>query len=489
VVERRVGVGIAAGCVAIGALALAIRLPGALHNAFWHDEVYSARVIVAHSPVAAVRQVERTESTPPGWYLLGWLLHHAGLRVAYVRVASAVAGALTAAAVVLLARRFMPLWAAMFAGLMTAVGYEFVYQGQQLRCYALLVLVAVLTVLALLRAAERPTIARLALVALAVAVGVYTHYFYGLVVIACLIWLVTSTAGTVRRRLGVSVLIGTAAVLPWVPAFLDQHARASYRFGIGHFRPGIVLSSYGKMFFATIPGSGTQLRTVTVVGLLAAVLGGAVLLWRHGPDGRLCALVATFPVVVSACLWWAGQPIFNVRNVLEAGPFAAVCVAAAFARLGRYAGPAAAVLAVVLLVPGVVRADLDRSPIPFDSIAAALRSEGWTQSDPMLTPTGMNWLVPLRWYLNVDAGGSAATTSEQPCNALFVITAGRFPASRVVGAPASASIPHRAAGHYLILRIPRGVPILDVPKHNRAVNVQCTITGLPRGVAGRLGLK
>src|SRR4051812_33912323 len=81
--RKRLRAAMLIGCVvAIGALALALRLPGALHNAFWHDEVYSARVIVTGSPVSAVRQVEHTESSPPGWYLLAWLLHHAGLRVA-----------------------------------------------------------------------------------------------------------------------------------------------------------------------------------------------------------------------------------------------------------------------------------------------------------------------------------------------------------------------------------------------------------------------
>src|SRR3954454_2899548 len=377
----RVRSGVVIGCVAaVAALGFALRVPGALHNAFWHDEVYSARVIVAHSPVAAVQRVEQTESSPPGWYLLGWLLHHVGVSVTDVRILSALAGALTAALVVLLALQFMALWAAAFVGLTTAVGYEYVYQGEQLRCYALLVLVAVATVIALLRAAEQPTIARLAQVAVCVAVGSYTHYFFAFVVIAGLVWVATSTAGIVRRRLGAGMLIGLAAVLPWIPSFIDEHNRASYRFGIGQCRPGLVLPSYWKMVFPSLP-SGGLLRIAAVGGLLAAIGAGAVLLSRQGIEGRLCAIMATVPVVVSACLWRGGEPIFNVRNVLEAGPFAAICVGVVLMRLGRYAGPAVAALLVVLLLPGVVRADINRNPIPFDAIARALRSEGWTSSD------------------------------------------------------------------------------------------------------------
>lgn len=487
--RKRLGAAMLIACVvAIGGLALALRLPGALHNAFWHDEVYSARVLVTGSPVSAVRQVEHTESSPPGWYLLAWLLHHAGLGVSDVRILSAASGALTAALVVLLARRFMPLWAAAFAGLMSAAGYELVYQGQQLRCYALLVLMAVATAIALLRAAEWPSTSRLAEVVACVGIGAYTHYFFGFVVLAALVWVVTSTAGLVRRRLAAGIMTGTALLLPWVPAFLDQHGRASYRFGIGRFRPGAVLTSYPKMFFASLPNN-RPLREAAVLGLLAAILGGAVLLWRQSASARLCALLATLPVVASACLWLGGEPIFNVRNVLAAGPFAAVCVAALLVRLGRYAGPAVALLCVLLLVPGVVRADVGRTPIPFDTVAHALASEGWTSADPIITPAGMNWWVPLRWYLPRPAPGGNRAGGGDSCEAVFVITsARRFPESRVLGAPGGTSVDHRVAGRYLILRVPRGVAIVRLPRDERTANVHCTMSGLPAAVRARLGL-
>ena len=476
----------AVGCAAaVGVGAFALRLPGAMHNAFWHDEVFSARIIVADSPVAALHRVARTESSPPAWYMAGWLIHHAGVQVAYVRIFSAAAGAVAAVLVIVLARRFMALWAALFAGITTAVGYEFVYQGQQLRCYAMLVLVALATVLVLLRSAEQPTTARLAQVAVCVALGVYTHYFFAFVVLGALAWSLTSLTGAARRGVTMSVIIGLATLAPFVPTLLDQHHRSSYRYGIGHFRANTVLTSYWKMFFASVPHGGV-LRALAVFGLVAAVAGGAVLLWRSGPEGRLAAIMATLPVVVSALLWLAGEPIFNVRNVLEAGPFAAVCVAATLARAGRPAGPLLAAGLAVLLLPGVVRADVSRRPIPFDTIAAALAAEGWRPSDPILTPSGMNWTAPLQWYL---PNGSTAVPamSDSACEAVFTVTPRRrFPESAVVGDTGSLAVRHRLAGRYLVLRVPRGVSVLNLPMGTRVVNLHCRMSEMQPSARRRL---
>ena len=40
----------------VAVLAVAMRIPGAVRDAFWQDEVSSANVLVAHSPVSAIRQ-------------------------------------------------------------------------------------------------------------------------------------------------------------------------------------------------------------------------------------------------------------------------------------------------------------------------------------------------------------------------------------------------------------------------------------------------
>jgi len=64
----------------VAVLAVAMRIPGAVRDAFWQDEVSSAKVLVAHSPVSAIRQVARVEATPPLWYALGWLANAIRIR-------------------------------------------------------------------------------------------------------------------------------------------------------------------------------------------------------------------------------------------------------------------------------------------------------------------------------------------------------------------------------------------------------------------------
>ena len=65
--RRRATIAVAAG---VAALAAAATLPGAIDLPLWQDEVASARVLLESTPAGVVEHVARTESTPPGWYLV-----------------------------------------------------------------------------------------------------------------------------------------------------------------------------------------------------------------------------------------------------------------------------------------------------------------------------------------------------------------------------------------------------------------------------------
>src|SRR5438067_12114213 len=100
--ERRV-------LVAVALLAAAVRLPGVYTQAFWQDEVASARILNEPTFPRLLAHVARTESTPPLWYTLGWLLRHAGAPMQDVRLLSVAAGAVLAALVFDFARLVAPL--------------------------------------------------------------------------------------------------------------------------------------------------------------------------------------------------------------------------------------------------------------------------------------------------------------------------------------------------------------------------------------------
>ena len=80
---RRATVGVAAG---VAVLAAAATLPGAIDLPLWQDEVASARVLLEESPAGVVDHVARTESTPPGWYLLAWVLREPGISIEGLRL-------------------------------------------------------------------------------------------------------------------------------------------------------------------------------------------------------------------------------------------------------------------------------------------------------------------------------------------------------------------------------------------------------------------
>ena len=117
----------------------------------WQDEIVSARILSEPTPWNMLLHVARTESTPPAWYALGWLVHHMGLDVEAVRALSVLFGTLLAALVVILARRVVPLWAAALAGVLVALGDQLVVHGRELRAYELYALLAVLYALVLVR--------------------------------------------------------------------------------------------------------------------------------------------------------------------------------------------------------------------------------------------------------------------------------------------------------------------------------------------------
>ena len=138
---RRATIAVAAGAAA---LAAAAALPGAIDLALWQDEVASARVLLEGTPAGVVEHVSRTESTPPGWYLLAWALRETGIPVEDLRFLSVALAAALAGLTVVYARRFLPLWAAGLAGALTALAWQTVVHGSELRAYSLL---AVLTLI------------------------------------------------------------------------------------------------------------------------------------------------------------------------------------------------------------------------------------------------------------------------------------------------------------------------------------------------------
>jgi hypothetical protein len=383
--------------LALGLVAAGLRLPLALTTPFWQDEVASARILDEQTFAGVVRHVVRTESTPPLWYVLAWVVHQAGVPLYDVRLLSVAEDFVLVALVVVVAARVLPLRFAALTGGLVAVGSEFSAEGRWIRSYELFAVSTVALLLALVRACERPTAARLSLVAVVVAAGSLTHYFFLFTLAAALVWaaLEPELRGT-RRGIVSAAAAGLLPLAVWSPAFLAQFRHRHYGW-IGSFDWREVVDTPLRLF--TPDGSGTLLLAGSCVGL-AAVAVGCRLLWRRGPTGRLTAVLAIAPLVLAAATWGAGVRVYAVRNMIGVGPFLAVALVSALsalpARVGRAVVPVA-VLAAAAASFGWAQ----RAPGPaYNRIAHVLVADGWRPGDDVAVFGNRSaFRSPLEWYL------------------------------------------------------------------------------------------
>lgn len=400
--------------VSCAVLTAAVAIPRAVQYAFWQDEVGAARVITRAGPIEMLRNVAGTELHPPGFYALGWVLSRLGAPAVWGRGISVAAAIALTIVVVLYAARLMPVYGAALAGLATALGWQFVDHSWELRPYSLFALVCVLFALALERAAERPSLGRLALLAFATAAGLMTHYFFAFTLVAGAIWLVgIRPARTVLLALGA----GLVPLLMWAPAAYQQYHDGGYKW-IGAFQLRAAVGVYAASLYRAPPGY--------VLGfiVLALVLAGALRLWRLSDRGRLCALCAIVPVLVSAIVWLTGHEIFLARNLIGAAPFAVIAAASALSGgLPRPVAVPATVLAGAVLVAAHLHT---RGPIvpEYDRVAEALVKSGWQEEDPILLfGPRYAYLHPLDWYLpgqRLEVAGLKGTA----CRRVFVVGVG-----------------------------------------------------------------
>lgn len=396
-----------AGALAVAIGATIVRFPRVVTDPFWQDEVASARILREPSVGSMLGRVARTESTPPLWYALGWLVHQLGVSLTDVRIVSVLAGALLAALVVHFAADLVPAPAAILAGVLVTLGGQFAFADRELRAYALLALLSVVFAFAL----ERATFVPLMLVTTA---GALTHYFFLFTVAAGLAWLwLDPEARARRRRATVAIAAGLAFAAPWLPFALRQYRQDRYAW-IGAFNGHQVLNTALRLF--TPLGHAEWMP----LAFLALVVFGAVRVARTSARGRLCAALAFGPMVLAGAAWLGGIRVYADRNLLEAGAFVAVCAVGALParRLSLVAVPAAAALAVVSFVVAQTPAT------PYAQIARALVREGWRVGDPVAVfGSPYNFRSPLEWYL--PHRPQLAILQTQPhCGAMFVV-AGR----------------------------------------------------------------
>jgi hypothetical protein len=414
------------------ACTLGARLPGAVHDPLWQDEIAAERVITQPTPRKALGQLVNADSNPPAFFLTAWAAYHTTNAVdstvapaRSLRVLSIAFSLLMTALTFLLACELLPLWAAALAGLIVSFASELVAHGAELRPYAMLALACVAFAFVLERTVARPNRLRLALLAGVVAVGSLTHYFFLLTLAAGGLWLVTSGRERLLvRRIGVALAVGLVPLAVWSPYWLRQYHHGHYAwappFGwawLASFLPTL----FAPDLFVSDAGRAAQ------VAVSLAVIGSAVLLLRRR-EGRLYALLLLVPFLLAAMVWAAGARVFSPRNLIGIVPFAAIalswaCVSLPWRRISQVAAVMVGALLVGIFIAGQIR--LERTP--YDRIAHELIAQGFDRHEPIVWFGNYGGAIPVFWYLTSDGPTDLwprafiAKPTGSPCDAVDVV--------------------------------------------------------------------
>jgi hypothetical protein len=175
-----------AAVIAITAIAVVLRAVFVGEQSLGYEEAFTASIVNQSTFAAVWHGVKATESTPPLYYVLTWLwvkLSGSQSETA-LRMTSLLAGSLTVPASFLAMRQFVSARLALVVAGLAALSPVLVGYSIYARSYALLVLVAALSVWALGAVLEQPSWRRWTLWGLAAAVCLWTHYFAAFLLVA-----------------------------------------------------------------------------------------------------------------------------------------------------------------------------------------------------------------------------------------------------------------------------------------------------------------
>ena len=359
--------------LAVGAIllfALVLRIDLMLTKPLWLDEIYSGAV--TQSPVSDLfARWLSADPHPPLYYLLadGWTALF-GRSNFSLRVPSLLASVLMVAVGAAAMARRHGRDVGMMAALALAVPAAAAWQASEARSYALLMLLALLTMIAHWRLSEAASPARWAtLVAVSFATCM-THYF-GFLFVAC-IWTIVLSESLRDRRLKpflLAALALAAAVTPWLVWHLPYMLTKT---GGSFWIPPIEFSAAVAMLTMAIWSDRVYL-------LLFAGLPGLLLLW---PRAR------------TACM--SGFPLRSYLAVLVVTTVA-LAIFSQFTPLviDRYLSafvPMASLIAVNLFAGLAGRLGL---PVMIGCAAAALAAQ-WL-SPPFRSVNWLGWEEESRW--------------------------------------------------------------------------------------------
>jgi mannosyltransferase len=352
--------------VLLTAAAAALRFSTLGVQSFWSDEGFTVE-IVRHSFGGVFDAVQRTESTPPLYYYLGWLWGQAfGTSEVGLRSLSALLGTATVPVSYAAARELFSRRAGLLCAALVTFSPLLIWYSQEARAYALLafLLTAGLWMFArVLRDDRRALWWWGAISALALA----TQYFAVFTVVPEAAWLLFTLTRAGERRVwpAAAIPVAMAAILVPLLIYQDHHVARPWTVGYtikdavtGVAQEGLV----GPSWTPFIHRAGVAVTAILViVGVLLLIRD------RRRSDGLvpLVLLVASIGVPLAGAVVTTNYVV--IRNVIFAVPLVFMLVSAGcayHARSGLGTAVVAALSAIGLaiaiavpLTPSLQRAD------------------------------------------------------------------------------------------------------------------------------------
>ena len=377
-------------------LAAALRFPALGAQSFWHDEVFTARLVDGNFS-DLTDGIRHTESTPPLYYAIAWLADKVfGGGETGLRLASALFGTLLVPVAYAIGRELSSRRAGLIAAALVAVSPYLLWYSQEARSYALYALLSAASFLFFLRALERATPRTLAAWAVLSALAIATHYFAGFIVGIEAVWLLVACGRSRAVLAAVGGVAATCAVL--APLLLSQRSSGRVDW-IEDTSLVTRATDTAKRFISGQYGAPVNALTAAAAVLFLCAL--VTLFVRAGERERARATVALAvalgSIAVPFVLAIGGFDYFYDHYVIAAlVPLLCVAAVGIAAAPGRWALAGGAALCAVLASVAIAQ-QLDED----------LQREDWREvSDLLGPPAGTRVIVadesaskPLEYYL------------------------------------------------------------------------------------------
>jgi mannosyltransferase len=412
---------------AITLLGLLLRLPS-FDDSLFGDEVSTYFIVtdnyfVPGDGLDRVIDIVRSpqEITPPLYFVLAWAVQGIGDPAQSLKLVSLAAGVAAIPLTYLLGLWTVGRRAALLGALLMALSPFLIFYSTEARGYALMLLLALLSTLALLRALDTSRTRWWVVYAAFSCAAMYTHYTAIFVLAGQLGWAFW-TRSEAREALVIANGAAVLAYLPWLPGYLEDRDAPANVIAILH---PFTLDAVGTdlvqwlMGGSVIPPSelpGRLAIAVAGAGLATGALGALIALirapgqgaaWR--PPARLVLVVMlAFATPVGAALYsLIGDSVWTSKNLIASWPGLALAIGALLASAPGLLRIGAVGLVLAGLAIGSVRMLDSANQRPNYEGAAAFIEETGKPGDPVLEfPFGANPVTPLEVAL-ADGGDGA----------------------------------------------------------------------------------